>query len=239
MGLLGQPIRVLPAGTERALHLTFDDGPDPAATPAILRVLRAHRAAATFFMVARTARRHPGLVEDVLREGHAVGNHSLDHAYRHYFRGPRHMRDWVAEAEAELSGQMGQPTVGFRPPAGIRTPELAWALRDLRVPLVLWRVRFFDAVWAWRARPAVASLRRTPAGAIVLLHDGQSAGRLPGFLQTLDAYLASAVAQGFVLRALAREALLAASALGQDPGPIPAEAPHDSARPPDGGRNGW
>jgi peptidoglycan/xylan/chitin deacetylase (PgdA/CDA1 family) len=210
MGILGHPIRIVPTGAGEPtarLYLTFDDGPHPQATPAVLEVLARHGAPATFFLVGQRAAVERGLVADVLRAGHAIGNHSSDHGYGHFFRGRRHLRDWVADSEALLEDVTGRPTAGFRPPAGVRTPELGWALAELGVPLVMWRVRFFDAVVPWRPLWAHASLRMTPPGAIVLLHDGQPAGRLPGFLATLDSYLAEARQRGFIFAALSRTLL--------------------------------
>ncbi|HEX7927300.1 MAG TPA: polysaccharide deacetylase family protein, partial [bacterium] len=136
-----------------------------------------------------------------------IGNHSSDHAYGHFFRGRRHVRDWVAGAEQDLAQVVGQPTVGFRPPAGVRTPELGWALRELGVPLVMWRMRFFDTTIPWRPLWAEGSLRVTPPGAIVLLHDGQSEARRASFLRTLEGYVTAARARGFAFAALSRPLL--------------------------------
>jgi peptidoglycan/xylan/chitin deacetylase (PgdA/CDA1 family) len=204
MGILGTPVRVIPAAEHPTLYLTFDDGPHPDVTCAIQQLLDARQVPATFFLVAQRAVRHPRLVAGLVAAGHAIGNHSLDHAYHHYFRRWRHISQWISEAEAELTAMTGQPTVGFRPPVGIRTPEVAWALEDLKLPLVLWQIRFFDAVLPWRRPRAIASLRRTPPGAIVLLHDRHPAGQLEEFLATLAEYIDAAREQGFQFRALSR-----------------------------------
>ena len=217
MGILGHPIRIVSAGAPSRLYLTFDDGPHPSATPAILSVLERHNVPATFFLVGRKSSAHPERVQAILRGGHAVGDHSSDHAYGHFFRGRRHVREWIARSDEALSILAGRQSVGFRPPAGVRTPELGWALRDLDIPLVLWKVRFFDAVVPWRPLWALASLQITPPGAIILLHDGQSPGRLPSFLATLEAYLEAARQRGFTFAALPRNLLRAAS--GRDAAP--------------------
>ena len=64
---------------ERVAALTFDDGPDPESTPALLDLLARHRAKGTFFLVGKRAAKHPALVDRLLAEGHAIGNHSWDH----------------------------------------------------------------------------------------------------------------------------------------------------------------
>ena len=64
---------------ERAVYLTFDDGPIPEATPWILDVLDQFGAKATFFMVGDNAHRYPELLDEVRRRGHAIGNHTYNH----------------------------------------------------------------------------------------------------------------------------------------------------------------
>src|SRR4051794_27659147 len=74
---LGSLIRV--ATAEPAIALTFDDGPDPVATPRVLDILERHGARGTFFLVGKSAARHPGIVARAVAAGHAVANHSWDH----------------------------------------------------------------------------------------------------------------------------------------------------------------
>ena len=61
------------------LALTFDDGPDPEWTPAILKILKDKHVPATFFMIGSNMEAHPGLVQRVLADGHEVGNHTYTH----------------------------------------------------------------------------------------------------------------------------------------------------------------
>ena len=71
---------------ERAVYLTFDDGPIPESTPFILDTLREFGAKATFFMVGENVKRHPELYRRIIDEGHQVGNHTYNHlgSLRHY-----------------------------------------------------------------------------------------------------------------------------------------------------------
>jgi peptidoglycan/xylan/chitin deacetylase (PgdA/CDA1 family) len=186
---------------ERSLFLTFDDGPDPLGTPGVLDVLAQHGARATFFLVAERAQHQPDLVAQIREGGHSIGNHSLDHRYGAFFRGRTAMLTWVRRSE-EIFASLGCRTIGFRPPAGVRTPELYWALGELGLPLVLWRRRFFDSVWPWSVARADASLRRTRSGDIVLLHDRQKERHRQQFLDTLSRYLAAAKRAGFALQAM-------------------------------------
>lgn len=120
-----------------AIALTFDDGPHPEHTPAILDTLRALGTPATFFVVGRAAEAHPKLLERMVREGHALGHHSYAH------RRPRvaSERDLVADlrrATAALERISGTPPQLFRPPFGELTPGSllrAWLLGQ---SVVLW-----------------------------------------------------------------------------------------------------
>jgi cellulose synthase/poly-beta-1,6-N-acetylglucosamine synthase-like glycosyltransferase/peptidoglycan/xylan/chitin deacetylase (PgdA/CDA1 family)/spore germination protein YaaH len=63
----------------KTLALTFDDGPDPAYTPAILDILKAKNVKATFFIIGANAEAHPALLQRIIAEGHEVGNHTFTH----------------------------------------------------------------------------------------------------------------------------------------------------------------
>src|SRR3954471_13399906 len=81
--LFGKPVTRLPR-TERRVALTFDDGPNEEATPAILDALHARGVRATFFILGRHAERWPHLVKRIADEGHAIGNHGYYHRKLHF-----------------------------------------------------------------------------------------------------------------------------------------------------------
>src|SRR5262252_329708 len=95
--ILGPNLTCLPraAACRAEIALTFDDGPDPVATPALLDVLDRHAAKATFFCIARNAARHPDLVREILRRGHCVENHSDVHSCSFATYGPRRLRSEI------------------------------------------------------------------------------------------------------------------------------------------------
>jgi len=188
--------------TEKTIYLTFDDGPCPQFTPAVLDCLAENNARATFFLIADKAVLNTELVGRIKSAGHAIGNHSLDHRYRYFFGGTRRLREWIARAEEKLHDVSGAPTVGFRPPAGVCTPELHEALRDLKLPLILWNTRFYDKTLGWKLRDAQRTLNRLLPGSIVLLHDARRETDRPGFLQTLQFFLRSGREKGYHFRAL-------------------------------------
>jgi peptidoglycan-N-acetylglucosamine deacetylase len=187
-----------------SVALTFDDGPDPTWTPAVLDALQAAGAAATFFALGRSAVAHPDLVRRIAAEGHAVGVHGHDHA--------RHTELEAAQGAADLDralhalDDIGLRIAVWRTPWGVEadwTRELA-ASRGLR--LVHWTADTHD----WRGDDAAAMLaaieRDVMPGAVVLAHDGLGPGaRRDGCSETV-ALIAPLVALCRA-RGLATEAL--------------------------------
>lgn len=201
---VGQPLRHLP-NSRSQIFLTFDDGPEPGSTGAVLDVLERHQAKATFFLIANKARENMKMVGEILSAGHAIGDHSLDHRYRNYFRGDVGIRQWLTTGENEWK-RLGlkERLVGFRPPAGICTPPLLRVTNKLGWPVILWSTRFFDAVTPWTEARALKSASEISSGSIVLLHDRQKNKRVNKFCKVLDEYVHALKARGFELAALPR-----------------------------------
>lgn len=197
--LLGPNLTRLPARNAALGHvgLTFDDGPDPEVTPAVLDLLDGAGARASFFCIARRAERHPGLLREILRRGHTVENHSWRHPYGFAAFGPRAIRREVERAQAALEHIGGHRPRFFRPPAGLRNPLLEPVLADLGLRLASWTRRGYDGVVSDPALVAHRLHRGLAAGDLLLLHDRRpvraAAGRavvldvLPGLLSALIA----------------------------------------------------
>lgn len=183
--------------TDRRIYLTFDDGPDPNSTDAVLAILAKHKVTATFFVIADQAEKHRDIISRILASGHAIGNHSLNHRYRPFFAGRKTMKAWIQASEEKLRSLIGTSTIGWRSPAGIQTPPLHSVLKELDVPLIHWDTRFYDAVKPWTWDKAERSLTRVKPGSIILLHDKQRQEHRSVFLSTLDRYILSLKACGF------------------------------------------
>jgi peptidoglycan/xylan/chitin deacetylase (PgdA/CDA1 family) len=223
---LGPNLRRLPAAGARRgeIAVTLDDGPDPDVTPAVLDLLDAHGARATFFCIAERARRHPALCREIVRRGHAVENHSLRHSHRFSFLGPAGFAREIGAAQAMLAEITGTRPRYFRAPAGLRNPLLDPVLQKLDLRLVSWTRRGYDTLQR-RAEPVLARLARSLApGDILLLHDGNAArmpdGR-PVVLSVLPALLEGAAQRGLRSVTLAHgcSAEVAASRLPAAPDP--------------------
>ncbi len=185
---LGPNLRRLPAASAARgeVSLTIDDGPDPAVTPAVLDLLDAADARATFFCIAAHAEAHPALCREIVRRGHSVQNHSHRHSHTFSLLGPRAFARELERAQDALAQITGQRPRYFRAPAGLRNPFLAPVLHGLRLELVSWTRRGFDTV---RRDPADVLGRLTRdlhAGDILLLHDGNAARTADGRPVVLD-----------------------------------------------------
>ncbi len=188
---LFSPVLVRLPVTDKRVWLTIDDGPSDD-TAAILDLLDAHRATATFFVVGTRAQARSRLLREIVRRGHGVGNHSHTHPQAWFWAlGPARMRAQVAQAQAAVAEIGGGAPRWFRAVVGMANPFVSAPLRDHGLARVAWSARGFDAVAAEPAA-AVARIERDLApGAIVLMHEGASHGRnvetLTLLLQRLDA----------------------------------------------------
>lgn len=180
--------RLPPRDADRAIAFTFDDGPDPVATPRVLDLLAQHGAHATFFVVGCRAVEHPELVRRIVAEGHAIGSHTYHHSHAFHFRSARSMRIDVERGIEAVARITGLSPVLFRPPQGLRTPPLRDALRPIAgLVCVTWTERGLDAM----GRAADAIVRRLEGavrpGAILTLHDGVGFGGTRDRTPTVEA----------------------------------------------------
>jgi peptidoglycan/xylan/chitin deacetylase (PgdA/CDA1 family) len=163
-----------PVRTPNAVALTFDDGPWPGSTRAILRILIKKRVPATFFLIGEQVPSNASLVKAELRAGMQVGDHSWDHPLD-----PPLAHLSTARIHDEISFTHtveladGATVTAFRPPGG------SWSDRVVRIAggqgmrLVLWSVDPRDWAPGATAKGIVRNvLSHVRAGSIVLLHDG-------------------------------------------------------------------
>jgi peptidoglycan/xylan/chitin deacetylase (PgdA/CDA1 family) len=173
---LGSNMRRLPqaSAARGEVSITIDDGPDPEVTPAVLDLLDAQGARATFFCIARQAERYPRLCRELVARGHSVQNHSHRHSHTFSLSGPRAFAQEIALAQDGLSQITGRAPVFFRAPAGLRNPFLAPVLHHQGLQLVSWTRRGFDTVHGQPAGVLARLMRGLAAGDILLLHDAGS-----------------------------------------------------------------
>jgi peptidoglycan/xylan/chitin deacetylase (PgdA/CDA1 family) len=177
--------------------ITFDDGPHPQGTPAVLEVLREHGATATFFLAGEQVERRPSLVAEIVAAGHGVELHC--HRHRNLLR--LGVADFLADAErarGTIEDAAGRPVADYRPPYGIFSAATLRAVRRRGWQPVLWSRWGRD--WDRRATPESIARRSSfgvEAGDILLLHDAdyysapgswvRTAAALPSILAEIEA----------------------------------------------------
>ncbi len=162
----------------RELALTFDDGPDPATTPAVLDALADAGTHATFFVVLPLAQAHPEMLRRILAEGHEVAPHAVKHRHA-WLRTPWSAALEPVRAARRLAELTGQPARYYRPPHGAYTLATLLGLRWAGLLGVHWSVEGRD--WKPDSTPK-RSVRHVMAhvhpGAVVVLHDAGVGARI-------------------------------------------------------------
>jgi peptidoglycan/xylan/chitin deacetylase (PgdA/CDA1 family) len=168
----------------RAIALTFDDGPSES-TPALLEILMAHRARATFFQIGANAARLPAVARETAAAGHEIGNHTYSHPAL-YLRPPSFVCDEFARGQDAIIDASGARPALLRAPFGARWFGFAETQRRLGLLGVMWTVLGRD--WELAAADvAMRVVRGAGNGAIICLHDGRQLERRPDAASTIRA----------------------------------------------------
>ncbi|MDR1719391.1 MAG: polysaccharide deacetylase family protein [Dysgonamonadaceae bacterium] len=155
--------------TERAVYLTFDDGPVPEITPWVLDLLDHYGIKATFFCVGDNVRKYPDLYKMIKEKGHAVGNHTF-----HHLQGIRSLtRNYIADVK-QATDYIESPL--FRPPHGhLRTVQFFWLKKRYKV--IMWDVVTRDYSWRMTAEKVLNVVKKyTRNGSVIVFHDSVKAG---------------------------------------------------------------
>ena len=149
--------------------ITFDDGPNIQATPAIMRILDRAGVKATFFVVGQALEQQPQIVRALYDDGHLVANHSFHHDEWRWLD-PRYPE--LERTQHVFQQELGVCPAWFRPPHGQKTPLMAHAVKYHRMRMALWDVSVGD--WTTNDPQLVADkvLERVRGGSIIDLHDG-------------------------------------------------------------------
>lgn len=168
-------------GTTRTLALTFDDGPHPEHTPQVLEVLARWHLRATFFVVGQAAAEHPELIQQILAQGHAIGNHTWSHSEPRRTSTAQFLNE-VRQTNTWLADQAGESPRWMRPPKGELTLRKLIGLWRQGLSVALWnvdpkdfRMQSHGDVQAW------CSHYRPQGGDVLLLHD-----RLPWAAEIIE-----------------------------------------------------
>lgn len=177
---------------EKVVALTFDDGPSPD-TLKILQILQQYQIKATFFLLGENLSRYPEIVQQVVNEGHAVGNHTWNHPYE-----PMSTAKAAAEIDntaAVIERLTGEKTQLFRPPGGILENGLADYARSQKYVVVMWSIDTKDYQQPLATVLVDRVMTQAHGGAIILLHDG--GGPRDRTVEALPMIISSLKQQGY------------------------------------------
>src|SRR5210317_2164389 len=125
---------------EKTLYLTFDDGPTPEITDWVLECLKKYNAKATFFCIGKNIEQQPDIYQNIIKNGHAIGNHTFNH-----------LKGWKTTVDSYLSDVIQTQDILniqnqklFRPPYGRLKPKQAKLLIDKGFQIVMWSVLTVD-----------------------------------------------------------------------------------------------
>ena len=159
---------------EKAVYLTFDDGPSTEITEWVLAELKKHEAKATFFCIGNNIDKHPSIFSKILQEGHAIGNHTFNH-----------LNGWKTDKTAYVQNAMqcakaieafAYKSKLFRPPYGKIKPSQAKALRDKGYQVIMWDVLSADFDKQISPEQCLENvLRNVASGSIIVFHDSVKA----------------------------------------------------------------
>ncbi|MDM7325521.1 MAG: polysaccharide deacetylase family protein [Thermosynechococcus sp. Uc] len=163
--------QVKPLKPEKVVALTFDDGPWGSSTRQVLQILKEEDVKATFFVLGKHALMYPDVIVDIVKAGHAVGNHSWSHPYKAV--AAEVAKQEIENTSALIAKQSQAQTRLFRPPGGNLTTGLVDYAKSKNYAIIMWSVDTHDTRPNTTAADIVErTLREVKAGSIILLHDG-------------------------------------------------------------------
>ena len=183
---------------DKILYLTFDDGPHPEATPFVLKELKKHNALATFFCIGKNVVAYPGIYNQIIKEGHSVGNHTYNHLNGWKTNNDEYLKD-IALASQEIDSAF------FRPPYGritsFQAKNLKAVMKGKEPKVIMWDVLSGDFDIACTPQQCLANvLLGSVSGSIIVFHDSEKA--FPKLEYTLPRMLNHFSEKGYLFKAL-------------------------------------
>lgn len=171
---------------DKMVYLTFDDGPVPEITPWVLDQLDAYQVKATFFCIGDNVRKHPEIYEEVIRRGHAIGNHTFNH-----LNGWKTATSTYIENTIKWEDYAATQSFLFRPPYGKIKRIQAQKLMQKGYKIIMWDVLSADFDASVAPEKCLSNVvNHLEPGSIVVFHDSVKAFKniqyaLPKTLQYL------------------------------------------------------
>ena len=165
--------------------ITFDDGPHPQFTPEILKILKEENIKALFFLIGKKAVEHPDLVNQIISEGHLIGNHTYNHNVFLSLLPEKQILNEIHEGDRAITSLVSQSAPYFRPPIGYTNPNYARVLKKLNLTTIGWSLRSYDTVYKNESKLIKRLIRLIKKNDIVLFHDNLEITKniLPTFIR--------------------------------------------------------
>lgn len=179
---------------DKAVYLTFDDGPVPGITDFVLNELSKRSMTATFFMVGGNVEKHPNLAKEVLQAGNGIGNHTFNHLDG--YRNPDMMYlENIEKCQNILQDSLGVIPINFRPPYGKISKSQSKLVLE-KYQIVMWDVLSGDYDPCQSPEKCLSkTIQYSRNGSIVLFHDQQKTERV--VKKVLPDYLDFIIDKGF------------------------------------------
>jgi peptidoglycan/xylan/chitin deacetylase (PgdA/CDA1 family) len=156
---------------DKTLYLTFDDGPTPEITEWALNQLAEFNVKATFFCIGNNIKNHPQIFEKLIREGHAIGNHTFNHRNGWETELDVYLEN-VGKCDAIISKLTGTPNKLFRPPYGKIKKSQAQKLLGMGYKIIMWDVLSADFDQTISPEKCLHNvLSNVKSGSIIVFHD--------------------------------------------------------------------
>jgi peptidoglycan-N-acetylglucosamine deacetylase len=185
--------------SQKVVALTFDDGPDPERTPAVLASLQKYNVHATFFVVGNRAEKYPELLQQVAAQGHEVANHSYSHNYAAFKSNKTDVfRDEIERTNTIIQNITSQTPTLFRSPGGYLSDNMVEFTKQNRITIAYWTWQQDSKDWkVGNSATYIANhiIKNIKPGQIILLHDGTENGLQTA--QAVDILLAKLTSQGY------------------------------------------
>lgn len=164
--------------SQKLVSLTFDDGPDPQNTPAVLDVLKKHNTVATFFLIGSRAEKNPALVKRIASEGHEIGNHSMNHT-DYNGKNIEFIRNEIKQCNDLIYKICKQRPELYRPPGGYLSYDLIALTQKEKLKIAYWTYQQDSKDWRSGKKPSQIAdhiVKHIKPGQIIILHDGSPNG---------------------------------------------------------------
>ena len=169
------------------ISITFDDGPDSEFTPQVLRILKEYNQRVTFFVIGENAEANKTLIQQIVNDGHTIGNHSYSHVKNFGFFSSEKIIGELNKTNAIIQKIIGKQLKLFRPPFGVTNPNIKKALKQTHHLSIGWSKRSYDTTNISEEKIFQNITKNLKKGDIILLHD--SSAKTVRVLEQLLQYL--------------------------------------------------